>query len=107
MVFITMWTILVCSVELYSAYKTFNELKNIEEFSFPCVHSVLSNLTIYVFYMGMLLRLGAFSEFLHDFVALESLSQEEQMDQKLGLELSDDELEDFQKEDDRGTVLKK
>lgn len=87
------------AVEVYAVYNTITEHKNVEEFAFPSLHSVLSNLSIYIFYMGMALRLGAFSQFQLDFARLEELSQEEQMDKKLGLELSDDELEDFQKED--------
>lgn len=95
MVFVNIYTILTCGIELYAAYDTFNGVKNIEEFAFPCIHSVLSNITIYVFYMGMTLKLGAFNEFYQDFRY--DLTAEEKMDEKLGLELSDDELEDFQK----------
>lgn len=62
-IFVNIFTLMTCGVELWAAYKTFNELKNIEEFAFPSIHSVLSNITIYIFYMGMTLRLGAFSEF--------------------------------------------
>ena len=88
---------IACGTELYAIYNTYTEYHDLEEFAFPSIHCVLSNLTIYVFYMGMTLRLGAFSQFMHDFVSMDELNEEEQMDQKLGLDLSDDELEDFQR----------
>jgi hypothetical protein len=62
-IFVNIWTLFSCGCEVYSAYNTFSELKYGEEFSYPSIHSVLSNLTIYIFYMGMTLRLGVFSEF--------------------------------------------
>ena len=99
MVFVTLYTVVTCGVEAYAANEAYTKLKHIEEFAFPSIHAVLSTATIWIFYMGMKLRLGAFSEFQHDFINFGELSQEEQMDQKLGLELSDDELEDFQKDD--------
>jgi len=102
-IFVNLFTIMSTIVEVYAVYNTITEHKNVEEFAFPSLHSVLSNLSIYIFYMGMALRLGAFSQFQLDFARLEELSQEEQMDKKLGLELSDDELEDFQKEDKKLT----
>lgn len=95
LLFIVAFTTLTCGINIWVGAKL-KEDRRLTEFAFPSVHNFLCTIHVCIVYMQLAFNINL-TGYLVDFKGQEELSGQEKMDQKLGLDINDeDELEDFQ-----------
>ena len=90
----TIFTIVIVAINFWVGNEVYSDTR-ITEFAFPSLHNLLCNLYVYVVYMQLAFNINL-TGYLVDFKGYAELSGQEKLDQKLGMDLDDDELEDFQ-----------
>lgn len=71
-----------------------NSNSNLNEIGFPSIHNLVVNITIYFIYVNMYFKTNVFLIYSHDFRDCSNLDGEEALDEKLGYDFDECDLED-------------